>query len=470
MNITTNQFFYIYIFKYLIYAFGISVFLMSLYAELELTFFYLIAGSLITILTKQTIKYSNYIYTSIMAIYVYIGYLLMFPIIAINKEEFIYGRYSSIGLFDFQLDQMITVYFYITLFLCVNFFVGIVFKKKKYVLDLNSAQQPTSSKKNYLFLVFAIVFIQFFLNIFMFTHKVGIPGLIAEQLPLRMSGLLYYYRFLVYPFLVIYLIHKGELKSNFLKFVLFLEMIEASFLSTSKAIVLLHSFPIFFILFKEGKIKPIIWLFLLCIALFPFVALGRNIIYSYDALSVGVFFESLSYIFTHDYEYNILGHAVTLFVSRIVGLKEFLMSTYSPCGYSNSMFYFTYHLGITSSAPPINQDCMYGFLISEVNKDGFAFGYVLDLLSHIKLSSSGIVSFIVISSIHTVLYISIEYIVVKGLKIFIKNTSLVYLLSIFVIFLTISSLFMVKILLIVLFVLYILKLLSKRSHIESIAS
>lgn len=466
MQFSANVFFMKFIFKYLFYGYFISIFVLFFYSSISYILFYVIFGLLISYIVKLTLKYSNHIYTSVMSIYIYIGYLLQFPIIIINQESYAYGTLNSLGEFDFSIYSFMYIYSFIILFLIINLIFGILFETRKKLLILKDYYYKKVRFNKYNITILGIVFFQIFINIFMFYHKVGIPGLVPESLPFKLSGFLYYYRFFIYPFLLIYFIYKGNIKSRFIIFLIIIEMLEASFLSSSKAIVLLHSFPIYYILFREGKIRLIIMLFLIDLLLFPFVALVRNIYYQMDNLNLTIFFQAIDCITNYDFDQNIIGSAIALFVNRMVGLKEFIMTSFSPCKYTDIMYYFDNHLKLTNLAAPLNIDCMYGFQISKINDNGFAFGYALDLLSKIKLSSNGYFIFILVSSLHTVIFIYMEKIYINSLKFVIKNNTLLVLFVVFLIFITITSFYLVKYILYFLIVFFVIKsFLSKKRRL-----
>jgi len=206
---------------------------------------------------------------------------------------------------------------------------------------------------------------------------------------------------------------------------------------------------------------------LIDLLLFPFVALGRNIYYHVENLNLSIFIQAIDYILNTDFDQNVIGYGVTLFINRMVGLKEFIMTNFSPCKYSDIMYYFTsYWMLPKHLAASLNMDCMYGFEISNINKNGFAFGYVLDILSRIKLSSSNYFVFLLISSIHTFILFLIEKLYFRVLNPFVKNKSLLIIFIMFIIFMTIISAYVRKVVYL-LMVVYIVKkflaILSKKS-------
>lgn len=201
--------------------------------------------------------------------YWFLGYVASLFFLLNNSEEYFYGSWTSVGSYNFGLDGIIHAYSLFFLFLLVFVFFLIFFenlfrvkKKSLFYYSKSLSDEGRIRGQNRIgYIYFAIVIIiilQLFLTNYMFKNGIGIMIIKPPELPYKLVGILYYYRLLIYPLILLLLLSKiknsiSGFKLIFLVLILLIEIIQIGFFSLSKKTIFLHALPLLFILFYQSR-------------------------------------------------------------------------------------------------------------------------------------------------------------------------------------------------------------------------
>ena len=280
------------------------------------------------------------------------------PIVFYNSEKYKEAIWHSIGFYKFDYSQTFDALAVITAYLSLFVIIALIFDKlllKPYQLNTpyghNNIFQNLSRYSKYSFVLIALIMLQFFLSYIMFTYRIGIVGIRPEaNLPFRIAGILYYYRYLVIPIIIFLLIFSNHNKKNYI--ILFLVLIEAlvsGIFSVSRVIVVFHLLPVILFLIYKGRKVALGGVVVYAILTIYFVTMTREFVFSLDDFhSVNL---SNLFDFYKFYDNTTLKNLSDMFftmVTRIQGYLEFLPTFFRDSKYIDTNIFLNEHLGFKS--------------------------------------------------------------------------------------------------------------------------
>lgn len=384
----------IYLLIFYISCFFIS--LMFFYADLYICLLY--SGIVVIFLGLAFVVFRKItsIFIKMQFLLFFTGYVLSFPVMFIQKENFSPSGWRGIGNYDFGFSKTLQVYIviiaYVATFVLIafllngviknNYMLRKIVKKSRISLKLKlSAWKP----------VFALLLLfQLYLSYYMFQHKIGILGITPPELPYKLSGVLYYYRFLVVPLIsFILLFWCGQSFSKWIILLVLIEAIVSGFFAASRAMIIMHAFPAVAYLFYSGYKKASYLVSIIIAFGFILITICRNFLYQLNEFSRVGFFDLLRYSFSHanitlDY---FLSNISGIFMEA-TGLKEFLATYYNSNSYDLGVNWFlTKVTGFFFLPEPkfnIAENIFHLYL-----PKGFSFGVALTALADLYLATSG---------------------------------------------------------------------------------
>ncbi len=395
---------YFNIFKSLFIAYIFFILYMLTYTGILLTSIYFIYASFILFLVFITIKYINSIFINTTMFLWFIGYVLSVPIMYANIELYDVTGWRAVGLFDFSSSEIIQIFFIISLYFIFYLLSALILDRliiSKYYLTRKENHKMVLVKNNSLkIIIFSlIVMLQFPLSTFMFQHKVGIVGVIPENLPYHLAGILYYYRLFIYPIISFLLVYFTLEKKYSLIIVLFifLEVFYSGIMSVSRSLLIIHIIPVIYYFYVKRNNIFLFFTILLTLLMFALVSLSRNYVFllnSFSNINIANILSSLS-----DEQNRIMEvftSSIFSIIGRIGGIGEFIpvyFNTHHIDFFSNS-YMFGKVLGISYFQNNFDEvGLFYGITLP----DDKAYGIALDIFSQVYLSSQTLVgSFFII--------------------------------------------------------------------------
>lgn len=339
----------------------------------------------------------NSIFIKIQFLFFYVGYLLAMIIIFINKDKYTQYGWTAIGNYNFEPDKTFEVlsliFLYIFIFVIISFILDKLLIKKYYINKIVINQNFIKILKpirKYRHIFISILILQLYLSFFMFQYKIGIVGITPETLPFRLSGALYYYRYIIIPIIAgILLFSNLSYKNSFLVLLIMIETFIAGILSVSKAIPILHMLPVIVYLYIVKKYILVYFMYGFTIFVVMLASLSRNIIYNVDNFKQLSFFNILNDIFSYEkfsieYFFKIIG----LIITRVGGFNEFLVTYFNDIKFVSNELFFSSVLGLKflyNGNFNTTLD-LYGIIVPEDK----SFGVPVDALSYLYLSSDNI--------------------------------------------------------------------------------
>ena len=297
----------------------------------------------------------NSIFIKLNFIFFYIGYLLSMPIVFFDSDNYREIGWNAVGFYKFDylqtFDALAVVIIYLSLFVIIALiFDKLLLKpyKENTSYNFNNYFKTISYYSKYRSVFIALIILQCFLSYIMFTYKIGVVGIIPEtNLPFRIVGILYYYRYLIIPIIMFLLIFSNHnKKNNFILFLVLIEVLVSGIFSVSRVIIVLHLLPaILFLIYKERKVA-LGWVVLYAIVTMNFVTISREFVYTIDDFHSVNLSSLFDYYKLYDHTtYEWLRRTVFSMVTRVLGYREFLPTYFSDLRYIDTNIFFNLHLG-----------------------------------------------------------------------------------------------------------------------------
>lgn len=374
-------------------------------------------------------------------LFFYVGYLLAMPVIFIQKSRFTRYGWSGIGNYSFGANKTFEALSIITLYTVVFVIISIIFDKlilkKYYFLETEKSAINFSilkSFRKFRFFFAGILLFQLYLSFFMFTHKIGIVGVIPDELPFRLVGILYYYRYFIIPLVSMVLLFSniGHRVRVYI-FIIVLEALVSGILGVSKSVLVFHLIPVVFYLIyvKKGSYNIIIAAVAILGA--SIASISRDLVYFTSSLNEINFWDLLIYA-TNDEKFgaDFVGKMLGAMVARIGGYQEFFAAYFSNIDYVDTNLFFNSVLGFESfnyGSFEISTD-IFGFQLPE----GFAFGMSLDPFSYLYLSSMNLLDVIFLIVTWIFLLVIIEKLINIALSKYRQSVFFIAGMNIYVLF------------------------------------
>ena len=232
--------------------------------------------------------------------------------------------------FQFKLGELFYIYFWVVIIYALIIFFTLMFENIKFLakssnLKLLKIRKRGSNSNLYSYLIVSlIIFMMVPLNIYMSTNKIGILGLLSEDLPYRMTGILYYFRLYIFPFVILFLYAKSN-RGFFLFLIIFSYAILAGLSSASRSVLIINLFPvIFYTLIDKRKLRILVTM-LFSILGYMLITSSRD--YTHHTSDVFILSEALYYASTYILDgkfsaYDLVGG----FSNRLFGMQDFIVS------------------------------------------------------------------------------------------------------------------------------------------------
>lgn len=378
----------------------------------------------------------NSIFIKFKFLFFYIGYLISMPIVFINKEQFTRNGWSGIGDYNFELtktfEALLLVSLYIFIFVLVSFIVDRVLIKKYKIQEAQLSFNPLKALRKYRYIFVVLLIFQLYLSYFMMQYKIGIVGLIPEELPFRLVGALYYYRYIVIPIIAgLLLFSNFGRKNNFFIFIIILEATLSGVFSASKSVAIFHMIPVIAYLLTVNRNKLSIAMLFLTFAITSIASLVRNLLFYLDDLHSVTFTTLIDYFVSYEgFNFEYIFKMISVIITRIGGYQEFFATYFNDLKHVDINLFFEGVLGFNFFSNHnfnIMRD-IYGFEAPE----GYSFGIAIDPISYLYLSSSNILVVILLITIWVVLLIGTEKILNIIFIKYIKNSLYIIILNIYI--------------------------------------
>ncbi len=434
MEITSNlNYYYLRFFRFIAFGlFAVNAFLLF-YESTFTPFIFLIFNIISLSLIHFSFKNIKSISINFYLISFLFGYNIFLPILLIFKDQFPHPGWRSVGYFDFKASSFIfplsLSLAFIFLFILFAWIFENLIKLPNYSWNNNPTEIP-KNKNNKFFLNEKIIFfislliisLNAFINYFMLIHKIGISGVVPQELPFKLVGILYYYRLLIVPYIYFRIgaLLSNKTTSRLIILLIFILVNFTALVSGSKGLYVLHMLPVIIYLIKWKNYKTLIFSLIFLFISLPVYSLMKNIIYSIhyqfeeDLLSLDLLLYLPQYIFeTVLKDPGQIIQSAFLLIGRFLGIRELLMTVYNSIEIVNPSIIFHYFYGLkfldVNNFVPLD---LTGIKLPEGR--GFAAG--VDLISYCYLSTRNPIFFTFLVAILSFSYILIEKLLIIILK------------------------------------------------------
>jgi hypothetical protein len=384
----------------------------------------------------------NSIFLKFTSLLWYIGYVLLIPIIYSTKDTYDIVGWKAVGYYDFSLEHFIHLIsqtsLYFSLFILSSLIINKIFIDKYNYTKIKDSITNNTYKLNILiiYLFIFLVILQFPVSSFMFKYKIGVVGIIPDNLPYHITGLLYYYRLFILPIILFILVYSTINKkySSLIIFLIFLEASYSGLMSVSKSLMILHMMPIIYYFYYKKNNIMLYSSITIILFLYIVISNARNYVYALELFSEANFLSIVNALIID----NTLEWSKSFFSSifqiltRLGGINEFIPTYFNI--YELEFVSYTYFIEKLFGLQSYFQnnfnstEVIYG-LVFPADK---AYGISMDNFSYIYLSSQNILEafiFIFIFSISGV--ISERFLKIMLLE-FINENNFIILFHIFI--------------------------------------
>lgn len=219
-----------------------------------------------------------------------IGHVLGAPYFWLTRENYTYAGFGAVKDFNFDPSLFSEIYAWcLFIFAATAGFVLVLDRRRRFVAA--GAQRPApgdgkpfreggrlSEKRSSALLLILIVLVGAPLNVYMARNLIGITGLVSEELPFRLVGVMYYSRLYLIPLLLTWLFSKST-RGVLLFGAIIAYSLLAGFSSASRTVLLLSLMPLILdIYFHRRRASA---LFLASVAALAFVLVSASRDYTY---------------------------------------------------------------------------------------------------------------------------------------------------------------------------------------------
>jgi hypothetical protein len=427
---------YIKLSKYLHMSSIIGILYFLLNESIEHTLIYVLFCFVFYILSFIVFYKISSIFIKVNFALFYLGYLLSMPIVFHNSDSYKDTGWKAIGSYNFDYLQTFNALFIVILYISLFVIIGLIFDKillkpyrEKNSYNFNEYFGILSYFSKYRTVFIALLILQFYLSYIMFTYKIGVVGIIPEtNIPFKIVGILYYYRFLILPVIIFLLIFSSNKNNNIILFLVVIEALVSGIFSVSRIIVVFHLLPVILFLMYKGRNIVLGWVLLYTVLTIHFVTVTREFVYALDDFhSVNLY---NLFDFYKLYDKSTLNNIIDLILSiltRVQGYPEFMLTFFQDLKYIDFNLFLNKQLGLRS----LN----YGDfnIVSDIFNlklpDDKAFGVALDPFSYVYLSTKNIIDTILLFFFWVLYLVLTEKILNTVFKVYRNNIVFILMLS-----------------------------------------
>jgi|SaaInlLV_10m_DNA_2_1039722.scaffolds.fasta_scaffold00782_10 hypothetical protein len=406
----------------------------------------------------------NSIFVKVNFIFFYFGYLLTMPIIFINKDKYQEVGWSGIGSYDFSYNQTFEALSVVSLYLIIFVLISYLFDKifiNLYSLDKIRLNFQLTKINKYRNIGIALLSFQLYLSYIMFQHQIGIVGIHPEEnLPFRIAGILYYYRYLIIPIISFIILFTNTSKSYILvMIIILLEIGISGIFSASRSIVILHSLPLIGYLIIQKKRNVLVFVLIYVVIILSFATISRNLIFNIENFKNIDLFNLVEFVLSSEkFDFEYLFSMIGTIIVRFQGFHEFFATYFSSLSYVNTNLFLHSSLGFSSldfGTFDSTRD-IFGVIVAPDK----AYAMPIDIISNLYLSSQNLFEIVLLILIWCFLLIFSERIINVIFFKYKKNPFFIVILHLYMLFGLIQfsvkmNFFMIPIILLIMNIIYI---------------
>lgn len=156
---------------------------------------------------------SRHVVLSIFMTLALVSHAVAPPFFFLQRQFYTYGgSFGAVKDFNFGVAELLRIYLYVLTFLAFTLVLSIALRLRTRgripAAEADRSAVPvvfrrTAGSRRYeLLLAGFVLLVAIPCNLFMYSHRIGITGIVPPVLPYRMTGLLYYSRMLVMPLIL----------------------------------------------------------------------------------------------------------------------------------------------------------------------------------------------------------------------------------------------------------------------------